>query len=269
MDRFQLTAWAVLVPACFLISACTPPDSGRAEVGQNMMDRVARAIARGEDRIGIESLADRIIARRDGFVLVDIRPEGDYSAGHIEGARHLSVTSLLSARGRAGLPGNRAVILYSVDGSEAAQAAALLRLAGVDAYSLDGGYAAWRRYMAGPTGTPKDVAEARAMAKQQAVACYFQGEYVVDAGLAVKTGGGYTPPLEPVQSAPAQNDPLGLGLGLGLGPESVQPRPQQQATPAPADPLGLGLGLGLGPDGASAPPPSGGTSGKLNIGEGC
>jgi hypothetical protein len=100
-------------------------------------------------------------------------------------------------------------------------------------------------------------------AKKQAVACWFEGDYVAAAGLTVKQttpAGGYVPPLEPV-TAEAEEDSLGLGLGIGLGPEEAQEKPQE-------DSLGLGLGLGLGPEDAqeseAAP-----TTGKLKIGEGC
>jgi rhodanese-related sulfurtransferase len=247
------------------LAGCAPNKDAQAGIDPEALDQVARAIEREEDRITPQALADRLIKRSRDFVLYDLRSAFEYEQDHIDTAQNVLLPVLISAKGREALPVDQRVIVYSADGSASAQAAALLRVAGVDAYALAGGYDAWLRYIAGPTGTPANAAEARAMAKQQAVACYFQGEYVADAGLAVKTGGGYTPPLKPAQSAPAEADPLGLGLGLGLGPESAQPQPQE----APADPLGLGLGLGLGPESGSTPSPGGATPGKLNIGEGC
>jgi hypothetical protein len=86
-----------------------------------------------------------------------------------------------------------------------------------------------------------DARNAQELAKQQAISCWFEGDYVAEAGLTVKApaSAGYIPPLEPVKPAPEEDD-LGLGLGLGLGPEELQ-QPEE-------DSLGLGLGLGLGPE---------------------
>jgi thiosulfate sulfurtransferase len=233
------------------------------------LNQVARTVARHEDRIGVADLANRLIQDRDQLVVVDLREEAAFDAGHIEGARQMSITEMLSAEGQADLPANRPLVLYAQDSAGAAQGAALLRLVGREAHFLDGGYQAWQQHMAGATGTPADPDEARAMAKQQAVACYFAGDYVRAAGLSVKVSekAGFEPPVEPVESAaqPQETDPLGLGLGLGMGSEvgaAEEPAAEQ------ADPLGLGLGLGLGPDtpaeeGAAAAPA------KLLIGEGC
>jgi rhodanese-related sulfurtransferase len=257
-----------IVSTSLVAAGCAPGDSQSSGIDQNSLDLVARAIERQEDRVSAEALADRIISGRDDFVLVDVRPESQFEDRRIDTAVGMALPRLLSKEGRAELPPNRAVIVYSEDGSEAAQAAAILRVAGVDAYTLDGGYAAWLRYTSGPSGTPATAEEARQMAKQQAVACYFQGDYVAEAGLVVKSGTGYTPPLESAQeTASGSEDPLGLGLGLGLGPESAQEPAAQPAQPA--DPLGLGLGLGVGPQGGAGPSPSAGTPGTLNIGEGC
>jgi len=103
---------------------------------------------------------------------------------------------------------------------------------------LNGGYIAWTRQMTNATNdSGKSPQE---LAKQQAVSCWFEGDYVAGTGLAVKSAGngGYVPPLEPIKAA-EEDDPLGLGLGLGLGSEDISPPPSQ---------------------------PTGGT---LNIGEGC
>jgi hypothetical protein len=126
----------------------------------------------------------------------------------------------------------------------------------VPAHYLVGGYQAWTDEMYGAAGE----GTASEQAKKQAVACWFEGDYIAEAGLAVKSGtGGYVPPLEPA-SAGSQEDSLGLGLGIGLGPATSE-EPKE-------DSLGLGLGLGLGPEDAQESESSSG-GGKLIIGEGC
>ena len=118
----------------------------------------------------------------------------------------------------------------------------VMRTLGIPAYYLVGGYQAWKAGMQNVAAEGDPVQRA----KKQTVACWFEGDYIEQAGLAVKPAksGGYVPPREPVNKT-QEEDSLGLGLGIGLG-----------------------LGLGLGPEDAQkSKPPSGG--GKLKIGEGC
>ena len=246
------------IPGLFAVLAtggCSPSNGGAA-VDQAALDRTARAIVRAEDRVAAPDLADLLISDRSSVTVLDLRPKAHFEAGHIEGARHGELTALLSPDGRAALADGSRLVLVSADGSQAAQAAALLRVAGIHAEALDGGYAAWRRLVeGGEDGVPVDAVAARAEAKRQAVACWFEGDYVAAAGLAVKQDdarpatGGFVPPLGPATPTRARGqDPLGLGLEVpGTGPAE--------------DPLGLGLGLG--PTGGAAP------ARKLKIREGC
>jgi hypothetical protein len=103
---------------------------------------------------------------------------------------------------------------------------ALLRLAGADARVLAGGHAAWETYLHPGSGSDS----AAELARRQAAACWFEGDYLAEAGLVPKRAAaaaapaGFVPPLQPVEPAPAApaDDPLGLGLGLGLGPPGSQ-----------------------------------------------
>jgi rhodanese-related sulfurtransferase len=222
---------------------------------------VARAIIRGEDRFAVADLAKALIQGRADLVLLDLRPGDAFAADHIDGAESLPLDRLLSQVGLAGLPGDRRLVLYAETTAPAAQAAALLRLSGLDAYALEGGYRHWLDYTTNPQAAAD--ADPQARAERQAVACYFEGDYVAAAGLAVRSGGGYRPPVTPVaqSEADAKADALGLGLGLGLGPaDAPEPAPAAEAD-------ALGLGLGLGP--AGAPKPATAPRGKLIIGEGC
>ncbi len=238
-------------------SGCTPaPDAGLSD---GKLGPVARAIIRGEDRFAVADLAPALIQGRADLLLLDLRPGDAFASEHIDGAESLPLDRLLSQAGLAALPSDRRLVLYAETTAPAAQAAALLRLAGLDAYALEGGYRHWLDYTTNPQAAAD--ADPQTRAERQAVACYFEGDYVAAAGLAVKTDGGYRPPVTPVGQTEA--DALGLGLGLGLGPE---PTPEP-APAAEADALGLGLGLGLGP--ADAPKPAAAPKGKLIIGEGC
>jgi rhodanese-related sulfurtransferase len=211
---------------------------------------VARGIARGEDQVHVPDLARRIIEDRRDFVLIDLRPAGAFEAEHIPGARSMTLTEVLDPDTARSVARGRTLILYDTGATEAAQAAALLRVAGIDARSLRGGFTFWLRYTLDPESELEGHAEMPGPAERAAVACFFHGDYLPTAGIPVHpTAAAYTPPLSPVQpavaapAAAAPADPLGLGLGLGVGAVT----PAAPAAPAPAaDPLGLGLGLGVG-----------------------
>lgn len=79
---------------------------------------------------------------RDGTaVLVDVRDEGEFAAGHAPGAVHLPLSSL--AGGSAGLPAGRAPVLICRSGNRSRQAAELLAARGVSVPDVVGGMREW------------------------------------------------------------------------------------------------------------------------------
>jgi rhodanese-related sulfurtransferase len=238
---------------------------------------VGRMIVRGEDQVDVSDLAQRIVGDRRDFVLVDLRPAADFAAEHIPGARNLALTEILQPEVARATAGGRTLILYGADTTEAAQGAALLRVVGIDAQALRGGFDHWLRFTLDPGSELPGVPPVLSRAERQAIACYFQGDYIPTAGIPIQPAPtAYTPPVAPV-AAPAAaappSDPLGLGLGLGVG--TVAPVAPATA-PAAADPLGLGLGLGVGtvaPPAAPAEAPEPATPPArrpgLRVGQGC
>lgn len=263
-----------LVIASLLFVMFNPAELRLSETDISM---VAQQIVRGEDHVTVEELSDRIIRARDDYMLIDLRPAEQYAERHIDTAVHMPLSELVKPDLLAGLPGDRAVILYSDNTTNAAQAATILRLSGIPAYSLIGGYILWAAYMTDPVAAGIAEHGARQQAKYDAVRCFLEGEYVAEAGLVVKqpAGAGFTPPLTPVEEDRGVEDPLGLGLGLGVdaGTESQDPLGLGlglgvEAGTESQDPLGLGLGLGLG-TGTDAGPGVGGARKGLRIGKGC
>jgi rhodanese-related sulfurtransferase len=260
----------LLLGAAALFVQSQRPGAGAAA---DRFQLVARGIARGEDQVQVPDLARRIIEDRRDFVLIDLRPAGAFEAEHIPGARSMTLTEVLQPDTARSIARGRTLILYDAGATEAAQAAALLRVAGIDAQSLRGGFNFWLRYTLDPESELEGHAEMPGPAERAAVACYFHGDYLPTAGIPVQPAvTAYTPPVSPVQpSAPAAAapaDPLGLGLGLGVGTVT----PAVPAAPAPAaDPLGLGLGLGVGtvaPPAAPAAPAAGADPLGLGLGLG-
>jgi len=236
MKIFQL----VLILITAALAGCTGND--RADTGSTAAV-LAQLVAEGNDHVTVQELTDWLIKERHDFELVDIRDIEDFTAGHIEGARHIPLATLFSEPSLASLPAARKIVVYSNGSAHAAQAGLLLRLTGREALALLGGYNYWQAYLNDPVKAGVAEMDAAEHARYQAVACYFAGDYVADAGLL------------PTGSAPAistathdTGTPDALGLGLGLGTDQVQslelPNAAPASEPSPADALGLGLGLG-------------------------
>jgi len=75
--------------------------------------------------------------------LVDVREPHEWDAGRIAGARHIEIERLATEADS--LDRDRPVLFYCRVGSRSAMAASAFRRAGFDAYSVDGGLAAWDR----------------------------------------------------------------------------------------------------------------------------
>lgn len=79
-------------------------------------------------------------------VIIDMRGPGEFAAGHVQGARNVSLGQL--ARKIAQIPRDRLVITYCNmhhrGESRGERGAALLREHGFQAQTLDGGYPAWK-----------------------------------------------------------------------------------------------------------------------------
>jgi rhodanese-related sulfurtransferase len=230
--------YLTIILLALLLSGCGGAPSTDVDSAVTMQ---AKRIAAGEDHISASELADRLVRDQRDFELVDIRDEADFAAGHIEGARHISLAGLLAADSLASLPAGRTIVVYSNGSAHAAQAALLLNLTGRDALALLGGYNYWQAYLHDPEKAGVAEMDPAERARYQAVACRFAGKYVAEAGLLPEAGG---QPAVPAPAAAQEADPLGLGLGLGS--EQVRDMELQESAQGPAgdDPLGLGLGLG-------------------------
>jgi hydroxyacylglutathione hydrolase len=73
--------------------------------------------------------------------LVDVRSATEYQAGHIAGAEHRFLGTLL--RNMEGLSRTTPVVVQCLAGSRSAIAASLLQRAGFDVVNMQGGYQVW------------------------------------------------------------------------------------------------------------------------------
>jgi rhodanese-related sulfurtransferase len=83
---------------------------------------------------------------RDGHILVDVREDNEWSAGHAAGAIHLS-KGIIERDVEKEIPDkSKTVVLYCGGGFRSALAADALRQMGYqNAVSLDGGWRAWNQ----------------------------------------------------------------------------------------------------------------------------
>jgi rhodanese-related sulfurtransferase len=162
----------LLLPAMAMMAACNQsaaPDNGLVDVAQ--------AAARQTDRVSVRDLASWLIEERQDFVLIDVRSAADFDQGAIGKAQNIPIAELVTAETLAGLPTDRKILVYSNGSENGAKAATLLRIAGLDAHVVSGGYNAWHARVLNPDIPLEEVdGESLQVSEQRAYACYFVGD---------------------------------------------------------------------------------------------
>ena len=154
------------------IAACGP--SNKPEVS---FADVAQAAARHDDRVSVEDVAGWLIEGRGDFSLIDIRRAEDFESGNIGEAENIPITQLVAEDVLLSLPRDRMVIVYSNGSEHAAKAVVLLRLNGIDAHLMAGGYNAWHQRILNPDISAEELdGESLRVSEQRAYSCYFVGE---------------------------------------------------------------------------------------------
>lgn len=77
----------------------------------------------------------------DAHVLLDVREQAEWDAGHIEGAVHIPMTELNTRQGE--IPADRPIVCVCRSGQRSAMVTQALVGAGYDAHNLEGGMLAW------------------------------------------------------------------------------------------------------------------------------
>ncbi|MEJ2256994.1 MAG: rhodanese-like domain-containing protein [Woeseiaceae bacterium] len=166
------TRFLLAAPVILALAAC-----GGAEKPSGSLVDVAQAAARQTDRVDVEALARSIIEGQQDFVLIDIRSRDDYEKGYIGEARHIPLAELVTSETLADLPTDRRIVVYSNGSENGAKAATLLRVAGLDAQVVTGGYNAWHARVLNPDISAEELdGESLRVSEQRAIACYFVGD---------------------------------------------------------------------------------------------
>ena len=77
--------------------------------------------------------------RREGVVLLDVREQDEWDAGHAPGALHIPLGDLRPEM----IPADTAVMCMCRSGGRSGNATSMLRAAGIDAVNVSGGMNAW------------------------------------------------------------------------------------------------------------------------------
>jgi len=100
--------------------------------------------ARSEGLVSISPQEVVLLINR-GALLIDLRPQEQYAAGHVNGARQMSGDQILKAADTLKKYREKTVVVYDDTGSLGASAARQLATQGfTKAFNLRGGLAAWR-----------------------------------------------------------------------------------------------------------------------------
>ena len=205
----RLITLATLASALLAIGVATPAPAAGVDLAT--LQTLAQGIARNEAQVTAATLGAWIVEDRRDFALIDVRAPEAYAAGHIKGARNLPLSRLMSADALASLRGARTVVLYSDATDHAAQGAVLLRLAGVPAVSLMGGFAYWAEHEMDLKAATGGDAEALDAARRASMIRALNNCPPLPAGK--------IPPLQPASMSPAP---------------APAPAPAQPQSPAPA-----------------------------------
>lgn len=100
---------------------------------------------RGESGVsGVESGDAVLLINRSNALVLDVRDEAEYAAGHIAGARHIPLASLESRLGELEKFRDKAILVHCQSGVRSARACRLLRKhAFTRLHDLRGGLQAW------------------------------------------------------------------------------------------------------------------------------
>ena len=166
--------WLLTLIGISMLTACGS-DEAQTDVNWSDLERISQAASKAEDRVAVQQLAEWIVESKQDYKLIDIRDDQSYQDGHIDGAVNIPMAMLVKPDSLKELSGMK-VIVYSNGSENAAKAAVMLRLMGLDSYLLSGGYNAWHQHVLNPD-IPVQVAddETPQVALQRAIACHFSG----------------------------------------------------------------------------------------------
>ncbi|WP_339745074.1 FAD-dependent oxidoreductase [uncultured Rubinisphaera sp.] len=121
------------------VELCYAPQYGHAKDPINMLGFVASGVLRGDQPIiQVDTLSSY---SADSLLLLDVRTEAEFAAGHISGAKNIPLEALRERVSE--LPRDRKIATYCKVGQRGYYATRILDQFGFDAANISGGYQLW------------------------------------------------------------------------------------------------------------------------------
>jgi len=107
---------------------------------------LVETVRSGNNKAQLSPVQATLLINREDAIVVDVRDQGEYAAGHIAGSRHIPAGELERRSGELDKFKSRPIILCCATGNRSAGALAQLRKAGFEkVYNLRGGIMEWEK----------------------------------------------------------------------------------------------------------------------------
>ena len=131
-----IIAISVIVSGCGAAPAAQAPAAAAQAVDQAAAQPAALTLP-----VNIDAKITNDIRNRDDVILLDVREDDEFKAGHIPGAEWIPLGQLSSRLGE--LPKDKTIVAVCRSGNRSGQATELLRQNGFDAHNMQGGMNSW------------------------------------------------------------------------------------------------------------------------------
>ncbi len=149
-------SWLILMlVALMALWGCSDDDDGPAAPGQTAFEHMAEVVtAVINDNtitprvIGVDALYNGLQENPPAYTVIDVRAVADYNAGHIPGAYHSTLATLLTDL-ETTIPSDKPYVLTCYTGQSAGHAKVAMQLMGYEpVYSLGWGMCSWNSTLA-------------------------------------------------------------------------------------------------------------------------
>ena len=131
-----IIAISVIVSGCGAAPAAQAPAAAAQAVDQAAAQPAALTLP-----VNIDAKNTNDIRNRDDVILLDVREDDEFKAGHIPGAEWIPLGQLSSRLSE--LPKDKTIVAVCRSGNRSGQATELLRQNGFDAHNMQGGMNSW------------------------------------------------------------------------------------------------------------------------------
>ena len=134
-------ALALVLAIAVVVSGCGAPAAQAPAAAAQAVDQAAGQPAALALPVNIDVKMTNDLRNRDDVILLDVREDDEFKAGHIPGAEWISLGQLSSRLGE--LPKDKTIVAVCRSGNRSGQATELLRQNGFDAHNMQGGMNSW------------------------------------------------------------------------------------------------------------------------------